>query len=45
MQKIYIITGANGFLGNNIVRLLQDKPNTEIRTLILPSDSAVFLAG
>lgn len=45
MQKIYIITGANGFLGNNIVRLLQDQPETEIRALILPSDSTVSLAG
>lgn len=23
MKNIYIITGANGFLGNNIVRLLE----------------------
>lgn len=23
MKKIYIITGANGFLGNNIIRKLE----------------------
>ena len=38
MKNIYIITGANGFLGNNIVRLLEKDNNNEIRALILPND-------
>ena len=39
MKKIYIITGANGFLGNNIVRkLIKDKEN-EVRALVLPNDN------
>lgn len=33
MKDIYIITGANGFLGNNIVRLLQSM-DCEIRCLV-----------
>lgn len=33
MKDIYIITGANGFLGNNIVRLLQNM-DCEIRCLV-----------
>lgn len=45
MKKVYIITGANGFLGNNIVRkLIQDKEN-EIRTLVLPNDTVKSLDG
>ena len=37
MKKIYIVTGANGFLGNNIVRTLSETA-IEVRTLILPND-------
>ena len=45
MKKIYIITGANGFLGNNIVRkLVKDKEN-EIRALVLPNDKIKSLEG
>ena len=29
MKNIYIITGANGFLGNNIVRLLEKNNENE----------------
>lgn len=45
MKKIYIITGANGFLGNNIVRLLEKDNNNEIRALILPNDKTDALKG
>jgi len=31
MKKIYIVTGANGFLGNNIIRKLEQDDNNEIR--------------
>lgn len=34
MKTIYIITGANGFLGNNLVRALAQKPHVEIRALV-----------
>lgn len=33
MKKIYIITGANGFLGNNIIRKLEQNSENEIRHL------------
>ena len=45
MKNIYIITGANGFLGNNIVRLLEKDDNNEIRALILPNDKTDALKG
>lgn len=35
-MNVYIISGANGFLGNNIVRLLQNKNNCEIRCVVVP---------
>lgn len=45
MKKIYIITGASGFLGNNIVRkLIEDKDN-EVRALVLPGDKINSLNG
>ena len=45
MKKIYIVTGANGFLGNNIVRkLVKDKEN-EVRALVLPEDKINSLNG
>lgn len=35
MKKIFIVTGANGFLGNNIVRALNNlNENCEIRALV-----------
>lgn len=36
-NKVYIITGANGHLGNTIIRLLKNGSD-EIRGLILPSE-------
>lgn len=39
MKKIYIITGANGFLGNNIIRKLQGDNENEIRALVLKGES------
>ncbi len=44
-KTVYIITGADGFLGNNIVRLLQNRKNTEIRALILAGDQSESLHG
>lgn len=35
MKKIFIVTGANGFLGNNIVRVLNQKyPEAEVRAVV-----------
>lgn len=43
-DKLYIITGANGHLGNTIIRLLEaDKE--EIRGLILPTEKAPEIQG
>ena len=39
MKKIYIITGANGFLGNNIIRKLEQDDDNEIRAFVLKNDS------
>lgn len=44
MKKLYIVTGANGFLGNNIVRKLLEK-NCEVRCLVLPEDKLEALEG
>lgn len=38
MKDIYIITGATGFLGNNIIKKLSINENNEIRCLVLPND-------
>lgn len=43
-KQVYIITGANGFLGNNIVRKLVSS-NAEIRSLVLPEDTIHSLEG
>ena len=43
-MKTYIITGANGFLGNNIVRELQGQ-DCEIRALVMPGDKLHSLDG
>ncbi len=41
MSKIYIVTGANGFLGNNIVRELnQTQPTAEVRALVSSPEHA-----
>lgn len=47
MRKTYIITGANGFLGNNIIRILEKQINEgdEIRALVLPEDKLNSLNG
>ena len=39
VKKIYIITGANGFLGNNIIRKLEQDSDNEIRAFVLNGDS------
>ena len=39
MKKVYIITGANGFLGNNIIRKLELETDSEIRAFVLKGDS------
>ncbi len=43
-KRIFLITGANGFLGNNIVRLLAAK-GENVRALLLPGDTPVSLQG
>lgn len=43
--KRYIITGANGFLGNNIIRKLSQKEDCEIRALVMPNASLKALEG
>ena len=46
MSKTYIITGANGFLGNNSVRELnRTEPAAEIRALVSSPNHADALAG
>ncbi len=39
VKKIYIITGATGFLGNNIIRKLEKYADNEIRAFVLEGDS------
>ena len=39
MKKVYIITGANGFLGNNIIRRLKQDNDNEIRAFVLNGES------
>ena len=43
IKKIFIITGANGFLGNNIIRELSLNKEFEIRALILPNQNTDIL--
>lgn len=45
MKKVFIITGANGFLGNNIVRKLVEDKDNEVRALVLPNDKINALDG
>ena len=45
MKKVFIITGANGFLGNNIVRKLVEDKDTEVRALVLLNDKTNALEG
>lgn len=44
-MAIYIITGANGFLGNNLVRKLSENPEHEVRALVSSLDRADALKG
>lgn len=45
MKDIYIVTGANGFLGNNIVRALNQKPDCQVRALVSSMNRADALKG
>ena len=45
MENMYIITGANGFLGNNIISQLNLSSNDQIRALVLPNDNLKSLEG
>ena len=45
MKKVFIITGANGFLGNNIIRKLEQDKKNEIRALVLKNDTIKSLDG
>ena len=45
VKKIYIITGANGFLGNNIIRKLEQDADNEIRAFVLKGGSIKSLEG
>ncbi len=38
MKQIYIVTGANGFLGNNLVRALTQNPDNQVRALVSSLD-------
>ena len=44
MKKIFIVTGANGFLGNNIVRKLLEK-DEEVRALVHSKKNTKALKG
>ena len=41
MKKLYVVTGANGHLGNTIVRLLSER-GEKVRGLILPNEVPEF---
>lgn len=45
MKKVYIITGANGFLGNNIIRNIKLENNDEIRALVRNNSNVESLNG
>ncbi len=45
MKRIYIVTGANGFLGNNIVRELVKDSNNTVRALVSSLQRADALEG
>lgn len=46
IKKIYIVTGANGFLGNNIIRMLnKTQPGAEVRALVSSPERADALKG
>ena len=39
MKRIYIVTGVSGFLGNNIIRMLEHDDNAEVRAFVLKEGS------
>ena len=39
MKRIYIVMGASGFLGNNIIRMLEHDDNAEVRAFVLNGES------
>ena len=45
MNNRWIVTGANGFLGNTIVRRLAENEENEIRALVLPGTDTRPLEG
>lgn len=45
MKDIYIVTGANGFLGNNLVRTLCQNTNNQVRALVSSLGRADALQG
>ncbi len=45
MKKVFIVTGANGFLGNNVVRRLTEDGEHEVRALVLPGEETRPLEG
>lgn len=45
MKQIYIVTGANGFLGNNLVRTLSQNPDAQVRALVSSPEHADALQG
>lgn len=45
ITKTFIITGATGFLGNNIIREIIKEKDIEIRALVLPNTSLKAIDG
>jgi len=45
LKRVYIVTGANGFLGNNVVRKLVQNQENEVRAFVLPNDTIESLKG
>lgn len=45
MKKVYIVTGANGFLGNNIIRNIKLDAGDEIRALVRSRSNVDSLNG
>ena len=39
MKIIYIVPGVSGFLGNNIIRMLEHVDNAVVRTFVLKEGS------
>lgn len=44
MERIFLITGATGHLGNTIIRMLLQRKE-RVRALVLPSDNTMALEG